>query len=249
MSNQSRREVLRRQQEAQARSKRLNRIVMVGSIIVATVVVVIFGVVLFNSWQGSGTATTRPPNATAGDEGIVVNPGKAAAGAPVVQVFLDYQCPFCRDLEKLHGKSLTDMAAKGEITLEYRTMNFLDAKLLNDASTRAAVAAACADTVGAYSAYHDQVFANQPETEGVGYTAEQLRVTFPAAVGINGDNLTKFQQCYDTRAMAGFVRTTNELANKAGVTSTPTLRVNGRAIDMNVAFSANDEAFRTLILG
>lgn len=248
----SRREALRRKQEAQAKAKRTQRIVIVGAIVLAVVIVGVFGTIFFSQLNKGGDSTASaaiPPNATADRSGIIVNPGKAAQGAPTVELFFDYQCPVCKQFEGAFGSTLTDMGAKGEINLVYRTLTFMDANLRNDSSVRAGIAAACSDNVGAYSAYHNAVYAGQPTTEGQGYTTQQLRVDFPATAGITGNALTAFQSCYDSRATASFVDGTNEAAAKAGVKSTPTLRVNGTTIDnATIAKAGTPEAFRQLIL-
>ncbi|QLQ16207.1 MAG: thioredoxin domain-containing protein [Micropruina sp.] len=146
---------------------------------------------------------------------------KAKPGAPTLQIYLDYQCPWCKTLEDTHGKTIEELAAAGDINLVYSTKTFLDPGLRNDASYRSAVAAACADVAGVYAAYHDEVFANQPTTEGEGYSTDQLRTTFAQAAGINGDKLTAFQQCYDARTFGNFVKGVEEASAKAGVNTTP----------------------------
>ena len=246
--SQSRREALRRQQEAQARAKRNSRIVLIGAIIAGLVLVAVFGTVLFQG-MSAGQSTSTPPNATQAKDGIVVNPGKAKQGAPVVTLYLDYQCPVCKQFEETFGGVLNDMAGKGEIELQYHTMTFLDLNLRNDSSKRAGIAAACADIAGKYPDYHNTVFANQPLREGDGYTTTQLRSEFASSAGIVGDKLTAFQQCYDSKATSGFVDGTNELASKAGVTATPTLRVNGKTVPNNAFPTSNPPALRALILG
>jgi protein-disulfide isomerase len=250
--SESRREALRRKQQALARAKRTQRIVIVGAIVLAVVVLGVFGTIFFSQLNkgGGGTASAAiPPNATADRSGIVVNPGKAAQGVPKVELFFDYQCPVCKQFEDAFGSTLTDMADKGEIELVYRTLTFMDANLRNDSSSKAGIAAACSDSAGKYSAYHNAVYAGQPATEGPGYTTQQLRVEFAGTAGITGDALSSFQACYDSRTTASFVTGTNELGAKAGVTSTPTLRVNGTTIDnATVSKSGTPEAFRQLIL-
>ncbi len=248
--SESRREALRRKQQAQAKAKRTQRIVIVGAIVLAVVVLGVFGTIFVSQLnKPSATASAAiPPNATADRSGIIVNPGKATQGAPTVEIFLDYQCPICKQFEAAFGSTLDDMASKGEIQLIYRTMTFLDTNLHNDSSTKAGIAAACADSSGKYSAYHNAIFAGQPTSEGAGYTAQQLRVDFPATAGITGEALTAFQACYDSKATASFVDGTNELASKAGVTATPTIRVNGTTLNNNTVFQSTPDAFRQTIL-
>ena len=104
-------------------------------------------------------------------------------------------------------------------------MTFLDKNMKNDSSSRAAYAAAAADAVGHYAAYHDAIYTHQPATEGDGYTEQQLRVDFPKEAGITGANLTKFQQLYDQRATKTFVDKVDANATAAGINSTPTFKV------------------------
>ena len=211
-----------------------------GLEILVTVGILIFAIFIVQTTVGTPATTQTttahsvyaPPNANSDNTGIIVNPSKAGASAPVVAVYLDYQCPICHQLEDLYGSQFEKLADAGTIQLQYRTMAFLDINLHNDASTRAAVGAACADIAGVYSAYHDQIFANQPETEGAGYSDQLLRETIPTAIGLTGGNLTTFQQCYDTQVTKGFVQTVNDQALASGVTGTPTVKVNEKDLDL-----------------
>jgi protein-disulfide isomerase len=249
---QSRREALRRQQEAQARAKRLQRIILVAAIVLGLVVIGVVGTIgvsqLNKGGTAAGTNSSVPVNATSDASGIVVNPGTFKDGVPKVEVFLDYQCPVCKQFETQFGTTLDDMATKGEIQLIYRTMTFLDNKLRNDSSLKAGIAAACADNAGAYSAYHNAIFAGQPTNEGTGYTTQQLRVDFAGTAGITGDKLTGFQQCYDSRTTQSFVEGTNEKAAADGVNSTPTIMVNGTKLDNNTIFTQGTDAFRQTVM-
>ncbi|MCB0892044.1 MAG: thioredoxin domain-containing protein [Micropruina glycogenica] len=249
---QSRREALRRQQEAQARAKRLQRIILVAAIVLGLVVIGVVGTIVVSQLNKGGTAagtnSSVPVNATSDASGIVVNPGTFKDGVPKVEVFLDYQCPVCKQFETQFGTTLDDMATKGEIQLIYRTMTFLDNNLRNDSSLKAGIAAACADNAGAYSAYHNAIFAGQPTNEGTGYTTQQLRVDFAGTAGITGDKLTGFQQCYDSRTTQSFVEGTNEKAAADGVNSTPTIMVNGTKLDNNTIFTQGADAFRQTVL-
>lgn len=246
--SQSNREQLRRNQAAQAKQKRLNRIIGVGSAILVVVLVGVFIAVLIqNQSHTATTSSATPPNATAAKDAIVVNPGKAAAGAPVVELFFDYQCPVCKQFEGAYGASLTSLADSGDIELRYRNMTFLDNNLNNDASLRAGIGAACSDFSGKYPAYHEQIYANQPANEGDGYSDEVLRVTIPGAVGITGDALTSFQSCYDSQTTKAFVNGTNEAASKSGVNATPSVRVNGKDLSLQTIAGVQPDGLGDLI--
>jgi protein-disulfide isomerase len=245
---QSNRDQLRRNQAAQAQQKRLTRIIGVGAAVLVVVLIGVFiGVLVQNQARTATTSSATPPNATASKDAIVVNPGKAKAGAPVVELFFDYQCPVCKQFETAYGATLKSLAQAGEIELRYRNMTFLDNNLNNDWSLRAGVGAACSDFSGKYSDYHDQIYVNQPATEGTGYTDAVLRDTIPAAVGISGTDLTSFQACYDKQATKAFVNGTNEAASKSGVNGTPTFHVNGKDVPLKTFSTVEPSALGDLI--
>lgn len=227
MANASRRERLRAAQEHDQRRRRVRLMAVIGVVVGAAVAIAIL------VWSGLGSAapqaTNRPPNATTTNDGIAVNPGKAAAGAPRVNVYLDYQCSHCVSFEEKYGLALSTLATNGQIELVANTKVFLDKGNDSGLSHRAAMAAACADVSGVYSAYSQAVFAS---AYGGQYTDELFRVRLPQQTGITGDALTAFQTCYDSRAMLGWVNGVEEASSKAGVNATPTLTVNGKAVDL-----------------
>jgi protein-disulfide isomerase len=214
----------RRQAELK-RKKAVRLGLIAGGIAVAlaaVLVVVLVVVPTLTPPETDGDGVT-PPHATA-EYAIVI---KDTADVPVVDLFFDYQCPGCGQLERSYGEAFASLSQTGAIKLVYHPFKFLDNNLQNDSSTRASVAAACADTVGAYEAFHNAIFQAQPAKEGDGYTDETLRVTIPGQVGITGDNLTAFQTCYDEQQTLAWVNAASEAGSKAGVTSTPTVKVNG----------------------
>lgn len=227
----SRRAQLRAAQIAQAKKQKSQRIAIITVSALVTVVLVI-GIVVAVRQFSQAKAEAAPPNANAQQSGIRVYPKEAQQGAPVVSLFLDYQCPACANFEQTYGAKLAELAKNGDIQLEYRTMTFLDTNLRNDSSVRAANAAACADVAGHYSDYHLAVFAAQP-AEGVGYTDDQLTQQFTATAGITGPDLETFDSCYANKRYSDFVDQVDREAGRAGVSGTPTLQVNGKALDLS----------------
>lgn len=228
MANASRREKLRAAQEQQQRRRRVRVLAAIGVVVGAVVAITIM---LWSTLGGSPgpQAASRPPNATAANDGIVINPGKAAAGAPVVNVYLDYRCSHCVAFEEKYGLTLNTMANEGTIELVSNTKVFLDKGDTDGLSHKAAMAAACADVAGVYNNYSQAIFAS---AYSGAYTDDLFRVQLPQQTGITGEALTAFQQCYDSRAMLGWVTGVEEAASKAGVNATPTLKVNGKTIDL-----------------
>lgn len=253
MSNPSnRREQLRQQQQAEAARSRTNRIIAIGAGLVALVLVAVFVVVLVqNQSRQAAAATVTPPNASSARNSIVVNPGKAAADAPRVTLYLDYQCPNCKTFEEAYGSMLLQEAQAGTWTLENKTLTFMDKNLGNSASSRAAYAAACSDLTGKYSEYNAAVYANQATAEvrgSEGYSQSLLRDQIPAQLGVTGEPLTQFQQCVDANATKAFVDTVEKSAYSDGVTGTPTIAINGKTVELGKLTSGAPQALKDLLL-
>ncbi|MDR2620554.1 MAG: thioredoxin domain-containing protein, partial [Propionibacteriaceae bacterium] len=163
----------------------------------------------------------QPPHQVLSDNGptgITVPPTSALEpNAAQVVVYQDYQDAISAQVELVLSDALNALASRGEITLEYRTMTFLDRGKVDGPSQRAAVAAACADIQGVYAAYHNQVFLGQ---RNLGFTADQLRNEFAIAAGLEGADLSAFQTCYDNRRSEDFVKAvaTNALADAVSAT-------------------------------
>lgn len=195
----------------------------------------------------TGNANSYPKGATGPTGGIVVNADKVKAGAPTLDIYEDFQCPACEQLEKAVGPTITQMGEAGEVKVVYHIKNFLDANLGNDSSTRAGNAAACAADVGAFQAYHDQVYAHPPAKEGDGYTDAQLE-QFATGAGISGANLVTWKKCVADKKYDAYIKGVDEATAKAGVNSTPTLQVNGKTFDLAAQKVTSAQDFRTKVL-
>jgi len=253
-SSNQRHELKARQQAATRHQRRTRLIAIVaGAVVVALVLVAI---VVFHpsaptpvpppptvtsTEQPTSTGPFIPPDGTAAMGWIQVPSANTKPGALVVDEHLDYQCPWCELAEQFYGPALQSLAERGDIVwrIHIRTM-VGDRMLNNDSSQRAAMAATCADVVGDFIAYHDTIFANQPTTEGTGYTDQQLRVDFAQKAGITGDKLTQFQACYDTQKTLPYVQameqvnwnsTTINGGTNSPVQGTPAFFVNGTPMD------------------
>ncbi|YAL81953.1 DsbA family protein [Dermacoccaceae bacterium W4C1] len=206
--------------------------------IVAVVVVLVGGVAWLRTDPFTSLDATGPAGANAKGAGLVVYPGKAKAGAPTVDLYEDFQCPYCHELETANGAAMMQSAAKGDIKLVVHMMSFLDDNLDNDSSARAANAAFCAADAGRFPQYHTAVFAEQPEKEGAGYSDATLKKTATTA-GITGAKLTTFNQCLDSGKYNDYVSDTQKASEKAGVNGTPAVLIGGEKI--------SDEQMQSLI--
>jgi protein-disulfide isomerase len=209
--------------------------VVIGAIVAAVVVVAVVVAILIGGSAKSGSPTgTSGSSAPAGvvggtGGGILVNKATAKGNAPTLDLYEDFQCPTCGELEKAMGSQIASMAKAGQIKLVVHVLSFLDANLKNDSSSRAANAAACAADAGKFLQYHSAVFAGQPAQEGAGYTDAQL-TQFAKTAGITGSALTTWQKCTSSGQHAQYVTDVQSGAEKAGVFGTPTVKLNGKDI-------------------
>jgi protein-disulfide isomerase len=220
------------QAAAPQRGGSANRFVVATVIAVLAIAAVVGGVIFADQQRKSDLSaggTALPKNAAAMGAGILANPG-APADAPTVDLYEDFQCPACAQMEAKLGPKLTEMAQANQIRLVVHMMSFLDDNLRNDSSNRAANAAASADDQGRFLEFHNATFAGQPANEGDGYTDAQLK-GFAEAAGITGAALDTWEQSYRARAHNQYVESVQTQSGKDGVTGTPTLKLNGEQLD------------------
>ncbi len=198
---------------------------LIGGVVV--LVVALIAVLVWAATRGSGLDAVGSSSTLPEGGGVNVGPG-VDADVTQVRVYEDFQCPWCGRLEASIGEQLSDKAVAGEINLTYQIMSFLDGVSSDRSSTRAANAALCADDAGVFVPFHASVYANQPP-EGQGYTDEQL-VGWGEDAGLSGAELDTFRSCVSDLTHEDYVQAMQERANKDGVTSTPTVVVNGETL-------------------
>lgn len=127
-----------------------------------------------------------PASATPDGDGVIVG-----IGPVTVEVYIDFQCPFCRQFEELAGPALAELVRHGDIRMIYHPMNLLDEMSTTQYSTRAAAAAGCAADAGRFAKYAHTLFAHQPPEGGPGLTDDEL-IELGLLEGLPG---TRFVRC------------------------------------------------------
>ncbi|GAA4283121.1 thioredoxin domain-containing protein [Brevibacterium daeguense] len=246
-------------QIAQAQAKRektAKTILYTGVAVVVVAVVVIVGVLIFQAAQpAAGPKTYTAGSITLVDDGDGVKavgakgaeaddvpeglPPFSESGlpdsAPVVTVFLDFQCPGCMGFEQANGGTLQKLVGDGTIALEYQPVAILDSSSGgNEYSTRAANLMACVADSGQTDAYLDlteTLFANQPAQGANGMTDEQL-LGFAAEAGVDVEAATAQEgvtvsQCVADTTFGKHVENTTQDALSNGLQGTPRVQING----------------------
>ncbi len=213
-----------------ARRSGPNKIVLAAAVAIVAIVAVVAGVVIASRSATPTGGSGVPVGAAGMGQGIVVNHDRTPeAGAPTVDVYEDFQCPHCATFERALGGTLQDESVTGKIRLVFHPMTFLDANLGNDSSARAAEGALCAAETGGFLGFHNAVFANEPATEGAGWTDQQLE-GFATSAGLTAEQLTAWRTCTSEKRYADYLASIERSSSEDGVTETPTIKVNGTTL-------------------
>ena len=161
--------------------------------------------------------------------------GKSGAKVTIIE-FADFRCPFCEKFfTDAEGQIIKDYVDTGKATFAFRNYAFL-----GPASVVAANAAECANEQGKFWDFHNYLYKNQPsESDTSLYVTDKL-TTIAGQLGMNTD---QFSSClsankYDKNASADLAD-----GQKAGVTGTPTVFING----ISVVGAQPYSAFKTII--
>jgi protein-disulfide isomerase len=143
--------------------------------------------------------------------------------APVtIEVWADYQCPYCQLEDQLFGGVIDrEYVAPGIARVIYRDFAFLGQESID-----AAVAARCAGAQepAAQLRYHDALYTFQ-QGENQGRFARPNLVQVAEIAGVPSQAV--FTACLDDPAMAKAVADETTAGRNVGITSTPTLRLRG----------------------
>ena len=175
---------------------------------------------------GSGdTALFSPSTSYAAD--LVDAESLGADGAPVVmELYADFQCPACKLFAKEQLPRLLDeFVTQGTLRIEARDIAFLG-RGSRDESLELAAGARCAAQQDRYWQFHDYVFWNQGR-ENRGDHSEAFIARVAAAAGVEK---AAFDGCLAGSDVRASITGQTQAALASGVSSTPTLIVNGQSI-------------------
>jgi protein-disulfide isomerase len=230
MSKQSRirtQELRKAQLEAAARRARRRRVAQVlGGLVILGLVAAIV-VVAVKAAGGSDDP--------AGPTGEVVVPQNLSdsgavpvgdAGAPVtVEIYYDYMCPACGAFEAANGGELDRLMEEGVARLDLHPISFLDETSEGTRySTRSANAFATVVDGAPDLAwdFHQALYADQPAEGTEGLSDDEI-ADIATAAGVPEDVVDRFTD--DT--FEPWVADVTEAAFDAGVTATPTIKIDG----------------------
>ncbi|WP_437626386.1 DsbA family protein [Sorangium sp. So ce1151] len=157
------------------------------------------------------------------------SPWKGGEKAKVVmQVFSDFECPFCKRVEDTVSQISKTYGDKLKIVWRHRPLPMhKNAPLASEAAQEAYAQKGNAG----FWAYHEVLFKNQGQPEAFS------RASLEKYAEEQGLDMTKFKKALDTNTHKAFVDSENSVADKAGISGTPAFVVNGYFISGAQPFS------------
>ncbi|MFT4188715.1 MAG: thioredoxin domain-containing protein [Aeromicrobium sp.] len=220
----ARAEQMRKEREKAAKRQRNLITAAIVVIVVVLVGLAAYGIHSMNKknqpqeWSVAYTVEDAGGEATVGYEPVVV------------EIYEDFQCPMCAQLETAYGADLKQMVASGDITIEYHPFSFLDdmGGSPNDYSKRATNAAICVyeeHGAQAYVDFHDYLFTTQP-TEGEPGPENDALAEAAESMGFTG-----VEDCVKDEKYFQRIRRAKDAGSERGVSGTPTTYIDGEQFE------------------
>ena len=194
-------------------------------VIIMVAFIVVVGVVFSLISNRSSSTAAIPASFSAADGyGIVLNP----SAKPTIDVYIDYQCPACKNFELINGGYLNEVIAQNKAKVVYHPMTFIGPE-----SILAANAAACAADENEFVDMNLALFQGQASSENSGKWQNDTLLNLGKSVGINS---AKFEKCIKDGNYVKWTGNVSAASAKANINSTPTIFVNGKQLDRNTEY-------------
>ena len=202
----SKRQIIKERRRNRARMSRILTILAI------LVVVGLFATFFILNTQGKFPERKIVDGLTAGDP-----------NAPIEVVeYADFQCPGCQSaFTFLEPEIIKKYINTGKVFYTFEPFSFVGPE-----SFRATEAAYCASDQGKFWDYHDLVFSNWAG-ENQGAFSDNNLIKFASKIDFNQD---AFETCFNSGKYTQKVLDKSAEISAAGITSTPTFKVNGQVV-------------------
>jgi len=198
---------------------------LVIAVVIGVVLIMLVPTLLSNR---TNTDAALPVSSSVEDGyGVVFN--KELVDVPFIEIYEDFQCPACQSFEAMTGEYIQDLIVTKKAKVAYHPLSFLGPE-----SQLAANAAGCAADQGKFLDFHKTLFANQPR-ENSGTWNSSYFSTLSLVLGISDE---AYDKCVANNDYKDWVVNVANEAAKRNVNSTPTVLINGKEIDRNVAYNS-----------
>ncbi|NUP67104.1 MAG: thioredoxin domain-containing protein [Nonomuraea sp.] len=190
------------------------------------------------TYLAAGTSRSEEPGAglapiSVQPDGSVVM-AQNGVTAPVVDIYEDFQCPACKEAERVSGQTFKNLAFEGKAKVVFHPITIFSQEPTKSNSVRAASAARCVADGEQWMALHDLLFDNQPPESEKGFTPDQLKQWGKQA----GVNAAGFDECVTSGKNDGaHLAYSQKVRDEQKLSHTPTVKLNGTEMDNAVLFS------------
>ncbi len=216
--------------QAQERKERRRRSLVVTGVgvVVAALIVVIFTVYRGSQDTGGTSSSAVPAGA-----GRYFVPAGSPSAPTTVTIYEDFLCPYCGQLEAATRTKLQAGIDAGHVQVRYHVLDFLGRSSSTEYSLRAANALAVVlDASGPKVAkkFHDLLYEHQPAEGSAGLSDGEL-LDFAVQAGASRSAVSSgiSNQAYKTWVERG-----TDQASKDGVNATPTVKIDGKAVEGSI---------------
>jgi protein-disulfide isomerase len=233
---QTARDKIREQQAADRARDRRKRLVTYTTVGVVAVAAVGLGAWYAASRSQAEQAGANLAPTTVQADGSVVM-AKAGVTKPVVDIYEDFQCPACKQMEEVSGSTFRNLAAEGLAKVVYHPITIFPDEPTKSNSVRAGSAARCVTDGKQWVAFHDLLFKNQPSETVEGFKTDQLvDLAKQAGVTAAGSDACITGQ-KNAQAQLDYSAKINK---EQKIQGTPTVKLNGTEMENDVVFAPKD---------
>ncbi|MGN9839393.1 thioredoxin domain-containing protein [Nonomuraea sp. H19] len=232
----SARDKIREQQAAaRARDKRKRLVTYVTAGVVAVAAVGLGWWYTASTYRSEEAAGAVAPITVQSDGSVVM--AQAGVTKPVVDIYEDFQCPACKEFERISGQTFKNLAAEGKAKIVYHPITIFSQEPTKSNSVRAGSAARCVADGKQWMTFHDLLYAKQPAETVEGFKPAEL-VQWGKEAGVTAPG---FEQCVTTEKNAqAQLAYSKKIGDEQKLTQTPTVKLNGTEIDNQVIFSPQE---------
>lgn len=160
-------------------------------------------------------------------------------------LYIDYNCPVCKEFETSYGAYIQNLVKTGQATLEVRPIAFISQWSAQAANAAAAVATYSPQSFPKFTTY---MYEHQPDENGP-YPSDATLKKYVKKIGVK--NYKKIAHAIDTRAYYTWVQSATGISSAKPlpgvedttkrVSGTPTVIINGQVITDFTQFSTEYE--------
>ena len=205
--------------DLKAADRKRNLAIQIGlTSIVVIFAVVLVGYIVLSNDKKPASGETKSIRVTSSK--LLTKEGGSDPKA-VLSIYEDFLCPACGNFEKQFAPTVSNLIDSGAVAADYYMVAILD-RQGDGYSSRASNAGYCVadESTDAFRRFHAALYAQQPE-EGVGPFPDNARLIEVARqAGVAG----KVPDCINS---GRYTQMAQGLAEAAGISSTPTIKING----------------------